>query len=36
MVDRTVKLTFKSNPVPKSLRGMLKDPDFAFTVSAPR
>ena len=34
MIDRDVKLTFKSNPVPKSLRNMLKDPDFAFNVKA--
>jgi len=34
VVDRTVKLTFKKNPVPKSLRGLLNDPEFAFEVSA--
>jgi hypothetical protein len=32
MVSREVRLTFRENPVPKALRGMLKDPDFAFLV----
>ena len=32
MVKRRVRLTFKENPVPKALRGMLKDPEFAFHV----
>eukprot|EP00966_Prymnesium_polylepis_P147308 3402726-Prymnesium_polylepis.1 len=34
MIDRDIKLTFKSNPVPKQLRNMLKDPDFAFNVTS--
>ncbi|KAL3902286.1 MAG: hypothetical protein SGPRY_012128 [Prymnesium sp.] len=34
MIDRDVRLTFKNNPVPKTLRSMLKDPEFAFNVTA--
>jgi len=33
-VEREVRLTFRENPVPKALRGMLKDPEFAFLVRA--
>ena len=29
-----MRLTFRENPVPKALRGMLKDPEFAFLVRA--
>ena len=31
-VEREVRLTFRENPVPKMLRGMFKDPEFAFLV----
>jgi hypothetical protein len=34
MVRREVRLTFRDNPVPKALRGLLKDPDFAFLVKS--
>lgn len=34
MVRREVRLTFRENPVPKALRGLLKDPDFAFLVKS--
>ena len=33
-VRRVSKLTFETNPVPKALRGFLKDPDFAIHTRA--